>query len=302
LQEDGFSPAINAKMVLTKREVLILDESDFGKRLAVDKEVVAKSMGLRVPDQIKHICVFDGARTWKRDDHSNVAWFRLPAIWPEVRIVDFSKCGLCSIGEASFIYSSKLVEVFLPDTLTEIGRRCFYYCGSLKVVKVGNGLKTLGEYALYYCRSLIGIILPDTVTEVGNDALSYCSSLKVVKFGKGLKTLGAWALNACRGLIEIVLSDTVKEVGNYALSDCGSLKVVKFGKGLKTLGKGSLSHRENLIEIVIPQTVAEGTDGSVFDCGDEFDWDCDYCRSGRYNGGIQGCPSLKSLSFVRVYE
>jgi hypothetical protein len=219
---DNCSPACNVRNVTMrmKSELLVLDEADLGHDGTVDSSIIDRCLGPRSANCIEHICVFDRLRTWTRHDGSTARWLQCSPIWPEVRIVDFSRCQVSSIGEASFINSSKLIEVILPDTLVELGRGSFYECGSLKVVKFGKGVKTLGDDAFSNCRSLIEIVLPDTVMEVGKSAFYGCRSLRAVIVGKGLGTLGERALCQCGSLIEIVLPDAVKEVGDGAFSLC----------------------------------------------------------------------------------
>jgi hypothetical protein len=234
---DEFSPARNAKDAMLQSDLLILDSGDFRKRKAVDKTIIEKGLRWRTPDYIKQIWVFEGLEVWKRHDNSAGEWYDLPTLWSEVERVDFSGCVLSSIGESSFVKCSKLREVILPDAVTEICRRGFDSCSSLKFVNVGGGLRTLGESAFFKCESLIEIVLPDTVAKVERRVFQGCTSLKVVNVGNGLKTLGEEAFSYCGRLIEIVLPDTVTEIGGSAFRYCGSLRVVKVGNGLKTLGE-----------------------------------------------------------------
>jgi hypothetical protein len=159
-----------------RRDLLLLDGSDFGKQQTINKKIIDKCLGQRLSDQIKQICVLDRLRVWGRHDNSIEEWSCRPTLWPKVEVVNFSKSVLKSIEESSFLRSSKLREVILPHTVTEIGRGGFYCCTSLKVVKLGNGLKTLGVLAFYDCESLIEIVLPDSITDIGASAFHECSS------------------------------------------------------------------------------------------------------------------------------
>jgi hypothetical protein len=134
---------------------------------------------------------------WKRHDHYTEKWWGLDTLWPRVEVIDFSGCSLTSIGESSFINSLELMEVILPNTVTELCRGSFYRCASLKVVKVGNGLNILGEEAFWFCGNLIEIVLPDTVTEVGVNAFSG-TSLKTLSLGEfaGYLNRANWSVPA----------------------------------------------------------------------------------------------------------
>ena len=51
-------------------------------------------------------------------------------------------------------------QLFLPDSLKEIGFRAFSYCSSLKEVIIPNSVETIGSKAFYRCDSLARIIIP----------------------------------------------------------------------------------------------------------------------------------------------
>jgi hypothetical protein len=132
--EDEFLPAFNAKNVLVQNELLIVDKSCLGGRNSVDKKVISDCLGSRTSNCIKQIWAFGGLKVWKGDDGwRGRSWGELGP-WSEVKIVDFSRSSLTSIGEGSFMRSKKLVKLVLPDTVTEIRQGAFLTCDSLRTV------------------------------------------------------------------------------------------------------------------------------------------------------------------------
>lgn len=60
--------------------------------------------------------------------------------------IDLDNDNLKEIGNYTF-YESELEEVYIPDTVTEIGQSCFCYIKNLLKVRIGKGLKELSHQA-----------------------------------------------------------------------------------------------------------------------------------------------------------
>ena len=58
----------------------------------------------------------------------------------------------------------------------------FYWCTSLKSIKIPSNVKSIGKFAFYKCKSLESIIIPASVQLIGTDAFISCSRLKKVVF------------------------------------------------------------------------------------------------------------------------
>lgn len=69
------------------------------------------------------------------------------------------------IGYKAF-YNNKFVEeLYLPDSVTEIGFKSLEHCSSLKVLAFSHNMKTLGVNALVGCNSVKKIIYRGTIYE-----------------------------------------------------------------------------------------------------------------------------------------
>ena len=86
---------------------------------------------------------------------------------------------------------SYLQSIMLPNTITTIGEKAFYYCFRLANIDyVGNlltaianlppSLETIGDISFYYCASLPGINIPSNVISIGINAFANCSGLRTV--------------------------------------------------------------------------------------------------------------------------
>ena len=94
------------------------------------------------------------------------------------------------IGSNAFMGSTELHELFLPKTVTSIGRCAFFSCKNLKSVTLREGLKEIEQSAFNECMSLEEIELPSTVTTIGRRAFWDCHALTSVFIPKKTKIIG----------------------------------------------------------------------------------------------------------------
>ncbi len=79
----------------------------------------------------------------------------------------------------SGVFQKKLVEnIFLPDSLIEIGSDAFYNCNNLKEITLPPNLKEIGSCAFSYCTSLTDITVPKSVQYLSYQIFQGCSKLE----------------------------------------------------------------------------------------------------------------------------
>lgn len=79
------------------------------------------------------------------------------------------------VKSISYIWNSRIKEVIIPETVTEICNSGFENCPNLKKVELLDSIECIGDYAFYRCPSLKNITIPKSVTNIGKYAFGYDS-------------------------------------------------------------------------------------------------------------------------------
>ena len=167
-------------------------------------------------------------------------------IYPEITL-DNKQYTTTSIADSAF-YKSKILSVYIPEGIRDIGNNAFCECDSivsislpstveninesftkmkrLKAVKISPEIKSIGNAAFVDCISLTSIYIPEGVERIELDAFGRCSGLKNVSLPQSLKVIERGVFWECKGLEEITIPSGVEEIGDYAFFHCDSLKHV----------------------------------------------------------------------------
>ncbi len=119
--------------------------------------------------------------------------------------------------------NSRLVELLVPNTVSNIERRAFFNCVTLKKVQFLRGLDSIPECAFMGCENLEEIFILDMGTRIGNAAFNSCKKLKKLVITDGVKVIDKHAF-VYAGIETLELPNSVEEVNCDAISSCYNLK------------------------------------------------------------------------------
>ena len=172
-----------------------------------------------------------------------------------------------AIGERAF-KGTCLVNVTIPDTVTEIGDSTFAECKQLSSVQLSNNLTILGKFAFGNCTSLTSIWIPKSLKTADTSAFSGspfagCVALQSVELETGMTKIPDNLFDSCPGFTTITIPDTVTEIGARAFAECKQLSSVQLSNNLTILGKFAFGNCTSLTSIWIPKSL-KTADTSAF--------------------------------------
>ena len=182
-----------------------------------------------------------------------------------------------AIGEGAF-KGTCLVNVTIPDTVTEIECSAFQNCTSLSSVKLPSHLSYLGGFAFGYCSSLMEITIPKTLKTAGEltspsgfyvpygGPFAFCSALQNVHFEDGMTSIPDYLFFKCTGLRSVNIQDSITQIGQSAFQECVNLRRVSLSENLSYMGGYAFGYCRSLQQVNIPKNLSSvGYNTSNFD-------------------------------------
>ena len=179
-----------------------------------------------------------------------------------------------------FCYACQLTEIRIPDSVCDIGQKCFYDCTNLHSVTFGvsSSLERIGEeacagYTPQLACHLEEIIIPGGLCELCDRTFYNCVSLRHITFGSvssleriGVATFSGYQFDdddeysgcACGcSITEISIPDSVRELCDRCFHACHSLRTVTFGpsSSLERIGSQCFEST-NLEQFEMPKLVS----------------------------------------------
>lgn len=244
--EGGLVFADNSRFVV--QDSLVMD-----KDCRVCYSSVGRLSEVTIPPTVEEIC----AECFSEDQGCNSYYY-------DLKHVSFgAPSSLKRIGPEAFRKCRSLLEVqVIPDSVEEIGDRCFCQCGDLSSFAFGghSSLRRIGVEAFMWCEKLTELHIPESVEEIGDTCFHLCRLLCTVTFSESssLKRMGKGTFKQT-GLKEIRIPDGVEEICDECFSSCWNLSSVTFGKNsaLKRIGDQAFCFCNTLPALQIPDSVEE---------------------------------------------
>lgn len=163
--------------------------------------------------------------------------------------------GVTNIGSSAFEGCSSLVSIKLPYGIESIERYTFRECSHLENVIIPEGVTSIGYSAFNCCYKLESIIIPNSVTDIEMYAFSSCVKLTSIDIPEGVANIGESAFGNCKGLTNIKIPNSVISIGKYAFKLCVNLTNITIPNSIKRIESGLFYECERLTSIVIPENV-----------------------------------------------
>ena len=91
------------------------------------------------------------------------------------------------ISDRCFVSCKFIDEVYIPDSVKNIGSNSFASCTALSKIRMPSQLTTITGAAFYNCPKLDNVTIPNTVTLIGHNAFSWCKGIRELHIPKNAK-------------------------------------------------------------------------------------------------------------------
>lgn len=157
-----------------------------------------------------------------------------------------------------YLNDTRVSELIIPDTVTEISNMAFMGCTGLTSVTIPNSVTKIGSRAFYKCSELTSVNISDMVAEIGYAAFYGCSSLASVIIPNKVTKIWDSTFYGCSSLASVFIPDSVTSIGNLAFAGCSSLSAVIIPDSLQSCGSEAFPSNTNLIYYDGTQAVVDG--------------------------------------------
>ena len=143
------------------------------------------------------------------------------------------KIGYVCMGNKE---KTQLKEVDIPNTVTTIEDKAFYYCDSLRKIYIPESVVSIGNETFMHCSGLISIEVNEKNTVY--DSRDNCNALiqkgtdtlivgcKNTVIPSGTKQIADGAFCGCSGLKSIAIPESVTEIGFYSFVECTGIEQI----------------------------------------------------------------------------
>ena len=165
--------------------------------------------------------------------------------------------SVTNIGTSAFGNCTGLKSVTGLNSVTSIGEWVFSCCSSLTSINIPDSVKTIGNYAFDYCSGLTSITGLNSVTNIGTSAFGHCSALTDINIPDSVTTIGEDAFVSCTALTSINIPDSVTNIGTSAFENCTGLESVTGLNSVTSIASGAFVYCNSLKSITIPKSVTD---------------------------------------------
>ena len=159
-----------------------------------------------------------------------------------------------------------LKRIILPQSLRQIGPRCFAHCSALPRIELPDSVTQLGDRVFHYCNALQRIELPDGITDLPDYTFAECRHLLRISLPHHIRSIGRCCFYNCTRLERLDLPDALQTIGDRMLMNCFELHELSFKIGVNAgallpeidrVLRVNVNLGDQVIQMVLPEFATE---------------------------------------------
>ena len=159
--------------------------------------------------------------------------------------------GTLGIAAWAFMDRSELSNIYIPNSVTNIGEDAFRSCTSLTSIDLPSSLISIGYGAFCYCTGFTKLEMPKSLRSIGDMAFQGCNNLSQFVFSESIHDIGMQAFGGCKGLKQIFIPNSTKIIGDRAFSNCTGLQRIELPSSLENIGIAVFQSCGNLSSLML---------------------------------------------------
>ena len=200
------------------------------------------------------------------------------------------------LGDYAFYRCSRLTNLILPSSVTEIGWGAFDGCSGLTSMTIPSGVTWIGVYAFYGCSGLTSLTLPSSVTGIGSEAFKGCSGLTSLTLPSSVTSVGGSAFEGCSGLTSLTLPSSVTSIGKWAFKGCSGLTSLTIPSSVTSIGIAAFEGCSGLTSLTLLSGVTSIGNSAFSGCSGLTSLTIPSSVTSIGESAFAGCSGLTSLT------